>query len=195
VSRLTLKAPADYLFRRDVCSYGYFLLKPNIWSPVNETLTRPLTLADGIATFTISQKSGKGSDIIARADRALSRTESAHAKGMIRRMLSLDDDGVRAFHKIDPRWKKSGRGRLFRSPTFFEDVIKTVTSCNVAWTSTIRMNERLCEVFSRAFPTPAQLARRKPGTLRARCGVGYRDKRIVDLAKMFAKGEIGRAHV
>ena len=193
MSRLTIKAPSDYVFKRDVCSYGYFLLMPNVWSPTAETLTRPLHLEGGGATFVISQKAGKGSDLIAKADRALSRAESAEAKRRIRRMLSLDDDGVRAFHTIDPRWKRSGRGRLFRSPTLFEDIIKTVTSCNVAWTSTIRMNERFCEVINPAFPTDRQLARRKPGTIRARCGVGYRDARMVELAKMSVRGEIDEA--
>jgi 3-methyladenine DNA glycosylase/8-oxoguanine DNA glycosylase len=124
------------------------------------------------------------------ADRALSRPDRAAAERMIARMLRLDDTQVGAFHKIDPRWKRSGRGRLFRSPTFFEDLIKTVTSCNVAWPSTIRMNERLCAVFNPAFPRATQIARKRPATLRARCGVGYRDARIVELAKMVASGAI-----
>lgn len=81
-----------------------------------------------------------------------------------------------------------------RSPTFFEDVIKTVTSCNVTWPSTVNMNRRLCDAFgerstsgSPAFPTPDRLASAKPAALRARCGVGYRDARIVELAKRFAR--------
>jgi 3-methyladenine DNA glycosylase/8-oxoguanine DNA glycosylase len=93
-------------------------------------------------------------------------------------------ESVADFHRHDPRFKSSGRGRLLRSPTLFEDIIKTVTSCNVAWPSTITMNRRLCEVVNPAFPRPAQLARRKPHTLRARCRVGYRDGRIVELAKL-----------
>jgi 3-methyladenine DNA glycosylase/8-oxoguanine DNA glycosylase len=79
-----------------------------------------------------------------------------------------------------------------RSPTFFEDVIKTVTSCNVTWPSTVTMNRRLCEVVGRggAFPTPKRIARTRPATLRARCRVGYRDARIIELARMFASREI-----
>lgn len=86
-----------------------------------------------------------------------------------------------------------------RSPSFFEDVIKTVTSCNVQWPSTVVMNRRLCEVVGRraadagpvthTFPTAERLARTKPGTLRARCRVGYRDARIVELARLFAGRE------
>jgi 3-methyladenine DNA glycosylase/8-oxoguanine DNA glycosylase len=187
---LSLATPPGYIFHRDFCSYGYFLLEPNRWNPVTRTLTRPLNLETGVATLTIAQPDGKSSPVKAKADRALSRSEKQQATRQLRRMLSLDDTGVAEFHRLDPRWKKSGRGRLMRSPTFFEDVVKTVTSCNVAWPSTIIMNRKLCEAFNPAFPTPQQLARKRPATLRARCSVGYRDKRLVELAKLAASGHI-----
>ncbi len=203
-TRLTIPAPADYDFRRDVCSYGYFLLSPNHWEPASRTLSRPLDLGGGgragsgggrgggggIAAVRMGQPGGKGTGIVVEADRRLSRAEQAEAKRQVTRMLRLDDETVGAFHKADPRWKKSGRGRLFRSPSFFEDVIKTVTSCNVTWPSTIQMNRRLCEVINPAFPSAAQMARRRPETLRARCRVGYRDKRMVELGKLVAGGEV-----
>jgi 3-methyladenine DNA glycosylase/8-oxoguanine DNA glycosylase len=79
-----------------------------------------------------------------------------------------------------------------RSPSLFEDVIKTVTSCNVTWPSTVIMNRRLCEVVGRAgaFPTARRLARARAGTLRGRCRVGYRDQRIIELSRMFASGAL-----
>lgn len=182
---LTIRVRPDYDLARDVCSYGYFLLAPNRWDPTRRTFSRPLRLENGGSKCVIAQPSGKkGQPLSAGFDRVLTRSEQAEARVQIARMLGHDED-MRPFHAVDPRWKKSGRGRLLRSPTMFEDVIKTVTSCNVAWPSTIRMNARLCEVIDPAFPSPAQLARRKPATLRARCGVGYRDQRIVDLAKLF----------
>ncbi|HVZ94302.1 MAG TPA: hypothetical protein VG797_07320 [Phycisphaerales bacterium] len=194
-SRFTIPVPRDYLLARDVCSYGYFLLAPNHWDVRARTLTRPLELAGGIANVTIAQpgttsKSGRGKPLAILADRGLSRREKTEAAGLVARMLNLGDEGVPEFHKLDPRWRKSGRGRLFRSPTFFEDVVKTVTSCNVAWPSTINMNRRLCEVVNPAFPSARQLARKRPAMLRARCGVGYRDGRLVELAQMVARGEV-----
>ena len=190
-TRLTIQTPGDYRFKRDVCSYGYFLLAPNVWDPDRKTFTRPLNLSGGVATLTIAQPdSRKGSPLKIVADRALTRSEQAEAKRQIRRMLQLDDATVADFHKVDKRWKRSGKARLFRSPTPFEDIIKTVTSCNVTWPSTVNMNKRLCEVVCPAFPTPKQLARKRPATLRARCSVGYRDQRIVDLARMANRGEL-----
>ncbi len=213
-TRLSITPPRDYVLARDVCSYGYFLLAPNHWVPKHGAgaLERTLALAEGPAACAIVQmpwREGKskptwGGDLCIAFDRGLSRTERTEAKRQIARMLRLDEseEDIAAFHAVDPRWKKSGRGRLFRSPTLFEDVLKTVTSCNVAWPSTIKMNQRLCEVVGgrseqkgycayHAFPTPGTLARTRIGTLRARCSVGYRDKRIVELARMFVAGRKG----
>ncbi len=207
-TRLTIRPPSDYLLARDVCSYGYFLLEPNFWDVDAQTLRRVLDLEEGAAGVVIAQpattKRGKprrGDPLAVRFDRALSRPEQRAAKSQVARMLRLDEDAahLREFHALDPRWKKSGRGRLFRSPTLFEDVIKTVTSCNVTWPSTVGMNRRLCDVLGRrsalgaAFPTADKVARTRVGTLRGRCRVGYRDQRIKDLGAIFTRGEIDEA--
>ncbi len=190
----TIPTPRDFVLHRDLCSYGYFLLAPNHWDPVRRVFSRPLELAGGPALLAIRQDPAKrGEPLNVRADRPLARHERTEAAGLIARMLRLDEDAsvVRAFHRLDPRWKGSGRARLFRSPTFFEDVIKTVTSCNVTWPSTMTMNRRLCEVVGQGvFPSPRRLARTRAGTLRARCRVGYRDARILELARRFASGRI-----
>jgi len=189
-ARFTIRPPADYLLRRDACSYGYFLLAPNVWDPQRGTMTRTLDPGEGPATLTIAQDQSPGATLRIAADRAMTARERADAKRQVARMLRLDDDSVRRFHSLDRRWRRSGRGRLFRSPTLFEDVLKTVTSCNVTWPSTVFMNRRLCEVVNPAFPSPSQLARRRPQTLRARCRVGYRDKRMIELARLFASGDV-----
>jgi 3-methyladenine DNA glycosylase/8-oxoguanine DNA glycosylase len=198
---LSLKVPADYLLKRDVCSYGYFLLWPNHWDVAAEALSRVVMLDGSPAVVRLTQPPGKGKPLAAHFHRTLSKHESALAQQQLTRMLRLDEsaDTIREFHKVDPRWKRSGRGRLFRSPTLFEDVLKTVTSCNVQWPGTIQMNRRLCEVVGEtltlgtkpavaaySFPDARTLARTRPEMLRARCRVGYRDKRIVELAALFS---------
>ncbi|MBL0927150.1 MAG: hypothetical protein IBJ11_05790 [Phycisphaerales bacterium] len=188
----TIAAPRGYRLKRDVCSYGYFLLAPNRWDPRSGTLSRTLDLPGGVAEVTIAQE-GRSPRLTLAAGGRLSRADRAAAEGLVRRMLSLDDGSIGRFHRLDPRWKRSGRGRLFRSPTFFEDVVKTVTSCNVAWPSTMIMNARLCEVVNPAFPSAGQLARKRPSMLRARCRVGYRDRRLVELAGLVASGEVDGA--
>jgi 3-methyladenine DNA glycosylase/8-oxoguanine DNA glycosylase len=207
-TRLNIAVPSDYDLSRDVCSYGYFLLAPNHWDVPTRSLFRVLHLDDGPTTARISRgratPGGECSPLRAVFDRTLSRAEQARARVQITRMLRLDEtaEHLDEFHRLDPRFAPAGRGRLFRSPTLFEDVVKTVTSCNVTWPGTITMNARLCEVLGgrsptggHAFPTPAKLARARPGTLRARCRVGYRDTRLVELARLFHRGEIDEARL
>jgi 3-methyladenine DNA glycosylase/8-oxoguanine DNA glycosylase len=197
---LTLKVPEDYVLARDVCSYGYFLLRPNYWDVRSRAFSAVLTLGNGaspraVAAHITQRARGDSLKIM------LSRTLSAGERGVLRervvRMLRLDEGAstIAQYHEMDERQRGSGRGRLFRSPTLFEDVIKTVTSCNVTWPSTVHMNLRLCEVLGspvsigkekrHAFPTAARVAKTLPTTLRARCRVGYRDVRIVELARLF----------
>ncbi len=199
-TKWSITPPGDFVLARDVCSYGYFLLAPNRWDVKTQAFSRVLDVADGPVTVRVTQRTDeprartRGNPLNVEADRTLSKAERAEVTAALSRMLRLDEDEahVRAFHQLDPRWKKSGRARLFRSASFFEDVIKTVTSCNVTWPSTVIMNRRLCEVVGRggAFPTIQRLAKTRPQTLRARCSVGYRDERIIELARMFAKGEL-----
>jgi 3-methyladenine DNA glycosylase/8-oxoguanine DNA glycosylase len=203
-----MEVPGDYLLKRDVCSYGYFLLEPNHWDVSAERFSTTMGLGDVVATVTITQgeksvsgkrKAKRGDALKLVLDRRLNKTQRIALEAGVHRMLNLGEETktIRAFHALDPRFKKEGRGRLMRSPTLFEDVIKTVTSCNVTWPNTITMNRKLCESYGResasgkfAFPTAEVVAKLRPASLRARCSVGYRDARIVELAKMFVRGEI-----
>ena len=194
---MKLTVPGDYLLSRDVCSYGYFLLAPNYWNPRSRVFSRVASLTEGPALVEVAQPGAAGSQLAVKIDRSLSKPEKVELKNQLTRMFRLDDDAstLAQFHKLDPRFAASGRGRLFRSATLYEDVIKTVTSCNVTWPNTVNMNRRLCEVLGdevelktgarHAFPTAKKLARTRPATLRARCRVGYRDARIVELARLF----------
>ena len=205
------------MLARDVCSYGYFLLEPNHWDPVGMVFRTTVDLGKRAVTVRVMQGKGEerrhsyaslkrfaGEGLVVRADVALDAAEKRAVRGAIARMLNLSESRERIgeFHRLDVRFKRSGRGRLMRSPTLFEDVLKTVTSCNVQWPSTIIMNRRLCEVVGResasglfAFPTAERLAKTRAATLRARCRVGYRDARMIELARMFARGEIDAAWV
>ena len=200
-SRFTIETPRDYLLKRDYCSYGYFLLAPNHWDTHTHTVVTTLSLAGGAVTVRVHQAK-RGEALSVTADRPLTRADVNEARRLLHRMLRLNEDQalIASFHKADPRWKKSGRGRLMRSPTLFEDIIKTVTSCNVTWPSTVNMNTRLCRFFGErsesglyAFPSAQRLARARPATLRARAGVGYRDERIVELARLTVRGETDEA--
>ncbi|MEO1496817.1 MAG: endonuclease III domain-containing protein [Planctomycetota bacterium] len=202
-TRLRLSVPADFSLAQAVCSYGYFLLAPNRWRPGEQAYERrfqPAELsvanpAGGNAHVFVSvvQPRGVGSPLAVRCDRALASAESVGLRRVLRRTLRLDTD-LAAWFRRSATARRRGFGRLFRSPTLFEDMVKTITNCNVAWPSTVRMNRLLVDrLGDGAFPTPAQLARLTPSRLKARCGVGYRAKRIVGLARRFDSGDLDPA--
>jgi 3-methyladenine DNA glycosylase/8-oxoguanine DNA glycosylase len=95
---------------------------------------------------------------------------------------------------VHPLAKRRRFDRMFRSPTLFEDMVKTITSCNVTWRNTIAMNRLMVEhVGNGGFPTPEQLADYGEERLKARCKVGYRAERIVRLARAVADGNLDLA--
>ena len=201
----SIRTPADFDLKRDVCSYGYFLLAPNFWNVKDQSLSRVLDLPDGPNFIVVRQAGGIGKPIRVNCFRPIDRLARNSIESAMVRMLRLDESAeiIRNFHQCDSRRKLDGRGRIFRSPTLFEDVIKTVTSCNVTWPATVHMNRRICEtlgstirlapgIIAHGFPSPAKLARTAASTLRARCRVGYRDQRIIELAKLFVKADTPR---
>ena len=94
------------------------------------------------------------------ADKLLDRT---------RHVLALDED-LSAFYELvsadaDLAWARAGAGRLVRSPTVFEDVIKTICTTNTVWSATTKMVTALVTNLGpaapggrHAFPTPEAMA-------------------------------------
>src|SRR4051794_20434192 len=90
---------------------------------------------------------------------------------VIRHMLRLDEDlsGFYAVAAADPdlAWAAAGAGRMVRSPTVFEDLVKTICTTNCTWSATVRMVTALVESLglpaedapsAHAFPTAAAMA-------------------------------------
>jgi 3-methyladenine DNA glycosylase/8-oxoguanine DNA glycosylase len=91
------------------------------------------------------------------------------------------------------------QGRLLRSPTLFEDTVKTILTTNTSWAGTIRMVEALVSQFGaplpadptrRAFPTSDQLAATDAETLRSGARLGYRAPYVLELARSVASGAL-----
>jgi N-glycosylase/DNA lyase len=114
-------------------------------------------------------------------------------------VLSLDLD-LASFYALassDPElsWVTGGAGRMVRSPTVFEDVVKTICTTNCAWSATVRMTTALVEHLGaeapdgrRAFPTPAALAAADEAFYRDVVRAGYRGPYLRSLATAVAEG-------
>lgn len=187
--------PRGFDLRRAVCSYGYFILAPNRWDATTQAFHRPLSLADGSSVQVVVKQDDDGAVTVA-AKRRLGSAERDEVRRQLGRMLRVDED-FSAFWRLHPQAKRQRFGRLLRSPTFFEDAVKTITGCNVSWPNTVRMNRLLCEHVgdpgTGAFPTAEQVAALTPAKLAELAKVGYRAERIVRLARDLVEGRLDGA--
>jgi len=107
-------------------------------------------------------------------------------------MVRLDATYMDEFHNVFPTAKKIGYGRLFRSPTLYEDIVKTMTNVNTTFSRTQTMNTLICQHYGTdgAFPSASTLGKVSQEDIQENCSVGYRAKRIVEFAKHVSDGTI-----
>jgi 3-methyladenine DNA glycosylase/8-oxoguanine DNA glycosylase len=152
-------------------------------------------------TIVIRQGRAGRAAVEARGPR-LSPTGRKRVIAVVRRMLNLDED-LSGFYEVaaaDPElaWTTAGAGRMLRSPTVYEDVVKTICTTNVAWSATVRMTRALVENLGeesaggrgRAFPTPAAMAAAPERFYRDVVRAGYRSAYLRALAAGVADGSI-----
>jgi N-glycosylase/DNA lyase len=121
----------------------------------------------------------------------------------VRHMLRLDEDlsGFYATAADDPKlaWTTAGAGRMLRSPTVFEDVVKTICTTNCAWSATERMVGAIVGELGtpaagaperRAFPGPEALAGAGDGFYRDVARAGYRGPYLRALATSVVEGQL-----
>ncbi|KAI5064837.1 hypothetical protein GOP47_0019532 [Adiantum capillus-veneris] len=163
---LAVPVPHDFSLQKAVCSYGFFMMAPNSWvfsTATNSCLERPLRLPDGRAVSTKIFESGCKLHICVLGVQLISEAEKNHISAQVSRMLRLSETescAIAAFHALHLQAKEDGFGRLFRSPTLFEDMIKSLLLCNCGWSRTLTMARALCELQAELKGPP----------------LGYRDK-------------------
>ncbi|KAB8106680.1 hypothetical protein EE612_041131, partial [Oryza sativa] len=140
-----------------VCSHGLFMMAPNRWDPASRALVRPLRLASDRAASVavrVSRHPARPSDallvsVLGAPGDALSPPDQTSILEQVRRMLRLDEEDGRAaaeFQAMHTVAREAGFGRIFRSPTLFEDMVKCILLCNCQWTRTLSMSTALCEL-------------------------------------------------
>ncbi len=135
------------------------------------------------------------------------REEGEEILAGVKYVLRLDEDlsGFYALAAGDPElsWATRGAGRMVRSSTVFEEVVKTLCTTNCAWSATIRMVGALVEhlgekapgasetgPLERAFPTAHAMAGAGEEFYRDVARAGYRGRYLLTLARSVAGGEL-----
>ncbi|HEY5981959.1 MAG TPA: hypothetical protein VIU38_00680 [Anaerolineales bacterium] len=200
MTTLRLLARQPFNFKSVVNSHGWVELAPFRFDKDHEVLSYTDQLQNGrVVELGISPvPGGVQVDLPGR----LSQTETREITDKVDWMLGLDQD-FSSFYKAargEPKLRKARRnahGRVLRSPTFFEDVLKTILTTNTLWAATKRMNLNLVSGFgapgtdgTRAFPRPEQVAAAGLKLLRSQVRVGYRAEAIHQLGRSAAAGEL-----
>jgi len=201
--RLTLAGPGDFDFRSAVCSHGFFVLAPNAWDPDRRTLSTVITL-DNETAVPVAICETKSGNVSVRSRATLAPGQRAGVRSAVRRMLRLDED-LSGFHERCRRCSSYRRaadlrfGRLLRSTSLFEDIVKVICTCNVTWSQTVAMVDRIVSAWGvpasdhhalRGFPTPQRLARVRPAALKRTARVGYRADFICRLVRDVVAGTL-----
>ena len=90
---------------------------------------------------------------------------------------------------------------MIRSPTVFEEVVKTICTTNCTWSATVRMVSSLVQnlgepapsadgPYGRAFPTVEAMARKNSAFYTDKVRAGYRGAYLRDLARSVASGKL-----
>ena len=190
---------------RTIVSHGVAELPPAHVDEEARTMAITLPVAGGARTVLVSQgRPGHASlELLGR----VGSRQAEHLAETVRHVLRLDEDlsGFYALATNDPdlSWVGAGAGRMVRSATVFEEVVKTVCTTNCTWSATVRMVSALVEHLgtpapgapaespaARAFPTPEAMAEAPEDWYRDVARTGYRGAYLRALAASVAAGEL-----
>jgi 3-methyladenine DNA glycosylase/8-oxoguanine DNA glycosylase len=199
--KFSLSARPPFNFLSVVNSHGWRQLAPFSYDEETHTLSYLLRLSNGRVA---ALKLREGVDGVLVETAKLDRPERKEVADKVTWMFGLDMDFARfyAAARGEPklaRAKKRAVGRVLRSATLFEDVIKTILTTNTLWAATKNMTLKLVNEFGeslsddatkKAFPTPEAIAASSPEAIKEKIRVGYRSPAMHQLAVRIASGTL-----
>lgn len=194
-----LKVPSDFSFRSTVYSHGWCELPPFELDDKNWRLKYVFSSVNGKAHSPAVMFAEKGR---VRVDLANAKVDDSKVLRDAAHILRLDDDlnefyGHTSQHEGLEWVALKSAGRLLRSATVWEDLVKTICTTNCSWGLTKIMVRNLVEKLgadagreTRAFPTAEALAGMPEKFFREEIKGGYRSPYFVELAQNVAKGKL-----
>jgi N-glycosylase/DNA lyase len=198
---ISIKTPRGFDYVRTVNSHGWSSLLPFEFDERRNALLRVLRV-EGARPVTVTVEKGRGHSLRVKTSRKLGARAAAAAERDVRHVFRLDDDLTEFYRALegepDFAWVvEGGAGRLLRSPTVYEDLVKSIMTTNCSWSLTEKMVTNLVQKLGeeaddgrRAFPTPAAMAAEPEEFYREVVRAGYRASYLKELAGRVASGEL-----
>lgn len=199
----TVRLPVAAPFDLQLCihGHGWYALAPHRFDDATTTLHTVLSLGERAVDATLHQQDATTLVLRLCAATPVTAKDGTLATKQIRHMLRLDDD-LGPFHAMCAqdqglRWAaRRGAGRLMRSATVFEDLMKLLFTTNTSWSATESMTRNLVAAAGsaapsgeRAFPSPRQCLRDE-AFYRDVVRAGYRAGAAIELARGFVDGTL-----
>jgi 3-methyladenine DNA glycosylase/8-oxoguanine DNA glycosylase len=199
--KFLLEHPKNFHFRQTVRSHGWSALLPFEWEPESSSLGRVFHKDEtgGAVHVSLSQEGGH---IHIRSSEKLDKRSREKILKEVGHLLRFDDD-LSEFYRMAKSEKslawiaKYKAGRIMRSPTVFEDLVKTICTTNCNWSMTKLMTKNLVEKLGAktsggkyAFPTPEAMARKRVEFYNKEIKAGYRASYLKELAEKVSSGKL-----
>ena len=184
---------------RTFVSHGVASLPPFFVDEDVPSLTVTLAQPRGRPRTVTVRPTARGTATVVVSGRTPSRSAQERLLAEVRRVLRFDED-LSGFYELaagdsELAWVASGAGRMIRSQTVFEEVVKTICTTNCAWSATTRMVGALVEhlgeaapgapvagAAGRAFPSARTMAEADEGFYSQVVRAGYRSASLRRLA-------------
>lgn len=201
-TRLSIAAPSHFNFRSLLYSHGWSDLEPFKVSEDEKELRVVISLS--LTHHALVRLHSNNSKIHAAVEtqRSLTATEKETLKRIIRSMFRLNDS-LEEFYALckkesSLRWIPTiGGGRMLRSATVFEDIVKMICTTNCSWSLTkIIINNLTSKLGNHirgdiySFPAPEKIAGKTERWLRKETSCGYRAPFLLELSKNIASAKI-----
>jgi N-glycosylase/DNA lyase len=178
-----LETPKHFDFKRTINSHGWSELLPFKVDTDNFWLSYVFD----------------GQEVIFSESDDKIKLENIEGKNLkhIKHILRFDEN-LSEFYKLvrserEFAWiAKAKAGRLLRSPTVFEDLVKTICTTNCSWSLTKIMVKNLVEKLGEngSFPNAEALASQNEQFYRDEIRAGYRSTYFVELGEKVACGKL-----
>ena len=202
MTTVTIKNPHNFDLRRSISGHGWYALPPFQSNDDTSELQTVLTLSRSNHIVAKISESGSSVKISVLNRSTVSRYHKNRIKSIVRSILRMDEsfDEFYSLCRKEPhlRWvPRLKAGRLLRSPTVFEDVMKMIFTTNCSWAltkiMTVNMTTKLGTEVQKgifSFPAPDAVAAKSERWLRQEISCGYRAPYILELCRNLSRNNV-----